>query len=377
MSSLFVQLALLASFAGCPFCSDLGGQTLTGDVNQASMVVFGSLSNPRLDPNGDFGAGQTDVIIEAVIKPHEYLTDKKIITLPRYVPVDKKNDKKWLIFCDIFKGKLDPYRGIPLESPDMVKYLQGAIAVEKKETPIRLRFFFDWLDHKEIELANDAYKEFAKSEYKDFAEMAKDIPADKVAKWLQDPNTPAYRLGLYGSMLGHSGKAEYGALLKKLLEDPQKQTSSGIDGMLAGYALLKPKEGWEYIRTILKDPAKQFLLRYAALRAVRFFWDTRPDVIDKKEQVEAVCLLLDQSDISDLAIEDLRKWKQCQVLDRVLELRDKKTHDVPIIQRSILRFALSCADNPKAEAFVKAARQKDANWVKDVEELLKLEQSIK
>ena len=143
--------------------------------------------------------------------------------------------------------------------------------------------------------------------------MAKEVPADSVAKWLQDPSTPAFRLGLYGSMLGHSGKPEYAALLRKMLDDPQKQTASGIDGMMAGYVLLKPKEGWEYVRGILKDPSKQFLLRYAALRAVRFFWDTRPDVIDKKEQVDALCLLLDQSDIADLAIEDLRKWKQCQV----------------------------------------------------------------
>src|SRR5262245_10916925 len=129
MYTLLIQLALLASSPACPFCSDLGGQTLTGDINQASMVVFGTLSNPRLDPNGDFGAGQTDLIIEAVIKKHEFLGDKKVIVLPRYVPVDKKNEKKWLIFCDVFKGKLDPYRGVPLESPDMVKYLMGAVEV--------------------------------------------------------------------------------------------------------------------------------------------------------------------------------------------------------------------------------------------------------
>jgi len=345
---------------GCPFCSDLGGQTLTGDVNQASMVLFGTLANPRLDPGGDFGAGQTDLNIAAVIKKHDFLGDKKVITLPRYVPLNKDDTSRWLVFCDVFKGKLDPYRGIPVKSDDIVKYLTGALVVKDKDTPARLRFFFDWLDHPETEIANDAYKEFAKADY-------------KIAKWLQDPDTPAFRLGLYGSMLGHSGRSEHADLLRKLLEDPQKRVSSGLDGMLAGYTLLKPKEGWEYIRSILGNPNKEFLLRYAALRSVRFFWETRPDVVKKDEMVDAVCLLLDQSDVADLAIEDLRKWKQCQVVDRVLALNQKSSHDVPIIRRAILRFALWCPDSEKGKQFVAEKRKKDPEWVKDVEELLKLE----
>ena len=367
---------------GCPFCSDLGGTTLTGDVNQASMVLFGTLGNARLDPNGDFGAGQTDLSIAHVIwkndkdgnkSAKEFLGDKKVITLPRYIPGEKDNKVKWLVFCDVFKGKLDPYRGLPVKSDEIVPYLTGALAVEKKDNAARLRFFFDWLDHSETEIANDAYKEFAKAEYKDFQAAAKDLSADKLAKWLQDPNTPAFRLGLYGSMLGHSAKPEHAELLRKLLDDPQKRISSGLDGMLAGYILLKPKEGWDYLRAILGNPNKEFLLRYAALRAVRFFWETRPDVIKKDDMVDAVCLLLDQSDVADLAIEDLRKWKQSQVLDKVLELNKKSTHDVPIIRRAILRFALDCKDNPKAKQFADAMRKKDPDWVKDVEELLKLE----
>src|SRR5262249_43036872 len=160
------------------------------------------------------------------------------------------------------------------------------------------------------------------------------------------------------------------ALLRKLLDDPEKRMNSGVDGMLAGYTLLKPKEGLEYIKGILKDPKKEFMLRYAALRAVRFFHDSRPDVIDKKELVEGVCLLLDQSDVADLAIEDLRKWGYWAAASRILGLGEKKSHDVPIVRRAILRYALSCPDT-KAAAYVAAARQKDAEMVKDVEELLK------
>ena len=121
-------LAVPPTACGCPFCS-MQGQTLTGEVNQASLVLFGTLTNARLNLGaGGFEQGSTDLQIEAVIKKHEILGDKKIITLPRYLPTDK-NTTKFLIFCDVFKGKIDPLRGIPVKSgSDIIKYLEGALA---------------------------------------------------------------------------------------------------------------------------------------------------------------------------------------------------------------------------------------------------------
>ena len=58
-------------------------------------------------------------------------------------------------------------------------------------------------DIKEFKLNGNA-------DYKDYHEMAKHLPADKIAKWLQDPNTPAFRYGLYASMLGHCGTEKHG-----------------------------------------------------------------------------------------------------------------------------------------------------------------------
>jgi hypothetical protein len=376
LAILVGMLVASVGLAWCPFCT-MSGQTLTDDVNQASMVLYGTLANARLDPNGDFGGGMTDLNIEAIVKKHEVLGDGKKLTLPRYVPTDKDSKVKFLIFCDVFKGKIDPYKGVPVKSDDIVKYLKGAIDLKGKDAPTRLRFFFDWLDNPDIEISNDAYKEFGNASYEDYRGMAKDLPADKIAKWLEDPNTPSFRYGLYASMLGHSGAAKHADLLRKMLDDPQKRVSTGVDGIMAGYALLKPKEGWTYIRGVLGDPKKEFMFRYAALRSVRFFWESRPDVIDKKELKTGLTLLLDQSDIADLAIEDLRKWKQCDLVEQVLALNDKPSHNIPIVRRSILRFALSCTDNAKATQFVQAMRKKDPEYVKDVEELLKLDAGTK
>jgi hypothetical protein len=353
------------------------GQTLVGDVGQASMVLYGTFTNAVLNGNGE-GGGTTDLAIEAVIKKHEILGDQKKITLPRYIPPAEKGAKvKFLVFCDVFKGAIDPYRGVPVAADsDMVKYLQGALANKDKRIGDRLRFYFDYLDNKEPEISNDAYKEFGNADYKDYQEMAKHLPAAKIVKWLEDPETPAFRYGLYASMLGHCGSAKDALVLRKMLDDPAKRTGSGVDGILAGYIMLAPTEGTDLIRSIMKDTQADFMYRYAALRAARFIWDARPDLASKGKLTASVEQLLPQADIADLAIEDLRKWAKWDAADQVFALKGLKSHDVPIIKRSILRYALSCP-GPKAAAIVAEWRKSDAETVKDMEELLKLEAGTK
>jgi hypothetical protein len=175
--------------------------------------------------------------------------------------------------------------------------------------------------------------------------------------------------------LGLCGKAEDGKLLRRMIDDPEKRKGSGIDGMLVGYVALQPKEAWKFITDLLKDQNQDFLMRYAGLRTARFLWEQRPDILPKKDLAEGVALLLDHGDMADFAIEDLRKWKRWEMCDRILELFGKKSHDVNVVKRSILRYALQCPQ-PAATAFVNRQRRRDPNWVKDTEELLKLESPV-
>ena len=57
-------------------------------------------------------------------------------------------------------------------------------------------------------------------------------------------------------------------------------------------------------------------------------------------------------------LEDLRKWNRWEVCDRILGLYGKKSHDIPIVKRSIIRYALSCPA-PKAKEFVELRRKAD------------------
>ena len=139
--TLLACVVLTAPASACPFCG-MSGSTLTQEVNQASMVLYGTLANPqqKLGLSGDAGDGSTDLILEKVIKSHKFVEGKKVITLPRYVPVVGKDKVHFLVFCDFFKGKIDPYRGMPIKGSDMPVYLEGALKVQNASLGKRLRF---------------------------------------------------------------------------------------------------------------------------------------------------------------------------------------------------------------------------------------------
>src|SRR5205807_1377172 len=86
----------------CPFCSEQKGPTFVEDFSQASIVLVGTFSNPKLGDNGFDST--TDFNIEQVVKEHEAIKGKKVIKLPRYQTASKT---KFLVFCDVYKGNLD------------------------------------------------------------------------------------------------------------------------------------------------------------------------------------------------------------------------------------------------------------------------------
>jgi len=389
--SFVVLVSFTSSIFACPFCSSQG-QTLSGEVGQADFIVLGTLSNMKSDAD-DPTRGTTDLTIQTVVKPHPFLAGKKMIVLPRVLNAGKK-DSRFLVFCginnpsgDIAKSAvvstlayanfesatIDPYRGEEIKGVSKLgEYLKGAIEARDKEPVTRLRYFFDYLDAGELIINSDAYMEFGNTEYKDVRKLAEGLPPEKLLKWLKDPGTPASRHGLYGLLLGHCGKPEDGKALRAILDQPDNAYSSGLDGMIAGYILLNPKEGWEYLNSIIANTKKEFPVRYAALKVLRFLWENHPGTVKKEQIIEGMKSMVAQEDISDLPMEDLRKWGQWDQTDFVLQFATIPSHNKQIVKRAILRFALSAADqnNAKAIAYVAQARLDDPERVKFAEEML-------
>ena len=103
-----------ATAAACSLCSGGANRaSLREDFASAKLVLYGALANPRINADG---AGSTELQIETVLKNDPALANRKTLNIARYVPVDPKSPPKFLVFCDIFNGQIDPYRGSPVKS---------------------------------------------------------------------------------------------------------------------------------------------------------------------------------------------------------------------------------------------------------------------
>jgi hypothetical protein len=368
---VLILLLLSLPTQACPFCKQ--GQTWMGETKLANMVLFGTLTNASSDPREGAPDGTTDMVIEMVVKNHDFLDKRKVMTLPRYIPPFQDGNKyQFLVFFNVIKNKLDPYRGVPIKADfDTAAYLKGALTVQDEKPQKRLAYFFNFLENPAGEISADAYQEFGNADYKDYKDLARTLPADRIAGWLSDRKTPTFRYGLYASLLGHCGSDKHAALLREMLDDPDRQFALGIDGVMAGYIMLKPKEGTDYLKSVLANPRKGFQHRYTALKVARFFWEYRSDVISHEELTEIMTPLLHMKDIADMAIEEFRKWRHFEIMDRILALQNDPVYNSTMVQRSILRYALSGKGNQAADQFVALQRRMDPKGVADLEEMLK------
>lgn len=372
-AGIVALLALPALTHACSLCGGVMSRgTLRQEAASAKLVLFGTLSNPRLNAGNGTGAG-TDLLIEHVIKPHAIVAGRKVVTLPRWVPVDLKDPPKFLVFCDVFNGALDPYQGGPVKTAAVVEYLKGAMALEKADKAQQLTYFARFLDDADTNVAADAFLEFAKSDDRDVARFARQLDAARLRKLLADPQTPGERLSLFAFMLGACGTAADGDFLARLLRQPDERVQAAYGGVLAGYIMLRPTDGWKLAYAILGDSKRKFSERASVQSTLRFFHGARQEA--RPEILRGMALVLPQGDMADLAIEDLRQWQWWDLTAEVLSQFGKKSHASPLVRRSMVRYALTCPQ-PEAKQFIGKLRSSEPDLVKDVEESLAFEKPI-
>src|SRR5262245_43095557 len=91
-------------------------------LKEAKIILLGSVEK------SDLTSGMSKIRILNVVRSDPFLKDAKSIELPKYLPItDPKDPPKFLIFCDVFQNKLDPYRGINVTTEETAKYLKGAL----------------------------------------------------------------------------------------------------------------------------------------------------------------------------------------------------------------------------------------------------------
>ena len=130
--------------------------------------------------------------------------------------------------------------------------------------------------------------------------------------------------------------------------------------------VLRPADGWKLTAAIIPDPKRQFLDRLAAISAVRFFHAWKPADFHA-EEMKVLAAVVEHGEVADMAIEDLRRWQLWDLTNAILAKHGRKSHDSPLVQRAILRYAVACPlpnarerSNGRHGAFRK--RSRDACW---------------
>lgn len=366
-----LALAMAAPLAAaCTFCDGniRAKQTLRLHYMAAKAVLHGQLKNPRFDKDDN---GFTDLHISSVLKDDPARGGRAVIVLRTYFPVVGNTPPDYLIFCNVANGTLDPTFGLPASSA-IVEYLKAGAKLSDTDPVAKLTFFFKYLDSTDAAIAADAFFEFARASDADIIKVAKQLDAAKVRKLIADPNTPPERLGVFSFLLGVTGGATDAAYLAALLnQNPlPERAATAFGGLLAGYILLAPAEGWSFAAGVLGDDKRTYSVRLSAIGTVRFLQATR-GANCKAEVLKCCAALLPHGDLADQAIEDLRRWGYWDLTNDILAQWAKPTHAAPIVRRSIVRYAL-CAPGDEPKRFVLAVKQTDPKLVRTVEESLEL-----
>ena len=368
MRSIPVFLFVLALFAtpapACSLCGTLSRATsLYHELESADGVLYGKIGNAK--PGVGVGKGTTDFDVLRVIKPEPTLPGGPVVVLHQFLPIlDPKDPPRYVIFFR--KGMAQPYTGRQLMTPAVLDFL-GEMQKHRADPAALLIFAGKHLDHADPHIADEAFMVFAKADDKLIGQVAKKLSAEKLRKLIQMPDMEPERLSMYAYLLGACGDAKDLDTLRALLKD--QRNFKAFEGILAGYVTMRPQEGWAYLHELLKNEKTPFLLRYATLRTMRFFYNASPEETGA-EVMRGLGVAVERADVADIAITDLRTWKRWEHTKTILACYDKASHRSPIVKNSIVRYALACP-HTEARELVERVRRQEPELVKYLQEDLK------
>jgi len=372
-------LAVAAPVGACPFC--VPSDTLSNQIYNSDAAVIVSRISGEEGEEGAFGT--TLVRIERVLHISPALAKASVdesaagvvktpavgdeVLVSRYYPPQK--EMRYLL-----RGA-DPENfqwgdNLVEMSDELLKYVLQAPPPDVD--PIkRAKYFLQFFEAENGEIASDAYGEFASIPYEAVVDLRERLPREKLRRWLFDDQVPGTRIGLYGMMLGLCGEKEDAALLEKKILEREREFRLGIDGVIGGYLLLTGDAGMDLLSAkVLEPDATPKGEVMSAMQAMRFMWTYGEDRVQKKKLRDAMRLLIDKPDHMDMAVRDLARWEDWSDMDQVVALYGTENYDDTTAKLAIVKYLLAAEkyepEKPSQEALdIKAAAQKHLDTLRE------------
>ena len=361
---LLVSLSgIPAALATCPFCPPAAPTLSEQAAGSDAVALVSFIASPKESPNEKTPASSTWKVVDVLKNFRGVLKKDGELKIP-----ERLSGRPGDLFLLMGKAEGRDAKVVTWDTPLAIseigfQYLKQAPAPETPRHQ-RLKYFLRFLEYPDPLLADDAYYEFAGADYEDLVLIKDSFSPERIRKWINDPDTLAPRLGLYGLMLGLSRNEEDAELLKGKILDEADKTRLGIDGIIGGYLLLTGEEGMTLLEnTKIKNPKAPVADVHAAMSAFRFLWDYGQGVVPKARLIAATRLLLDRLEVANLAIADLARWKDWSVMDKLMDVYRKGDPTNPLgqiaIRRAVIRYMIAATldvpesadpENPPAHA---------------------------
>lgn len=259
--------------------------------------------------------------------------------------------------------KVMTWNYVEATSDQVYDYIVSAPDLDAKN---RLSYFLTFLEHKESQIAADAWGEFANSDYKSICRHRGEFDRTKLRHWITQADTSPERLGLYGMMLGLCGNADDAAFLRKqILSGSSDELRFGIEGLMGGLLLITKDEGLEFLRTQLITRADVTGVEsLAVIQALQFAWTYEPDLIAKDKLQRALHPYLEKSSVRELVIRNMARWNDWSGLEKLPPLFAAAAVDKDSgTQRAIIGYLLTCR---KSESAAPQQRQRASLLIEEI-----------
>ena len=376
---ILVSVASSVSLAAmCPFC-DAPTLVMAEQIQQCDHLLLGKWVGGEKATDLRGGTSKFE-IIEIGFSKADRFQKGQIIEMPQYIagletatyslmgPEDRLED--WHSPSEVTADAWTYLSKMPMPVTD------------PKAQAERLMYFLPYFEHPDQLVSNDAFAEFAAAPYDVIVPLKDKLPREDILKWLTDPKTPVTRIGFYGLLAGLCGQLEDAPILEKKILVLDADFRLGIEGVMAGYLLIRGEEGLKVLEDAKmrskvalngegKEMALPFSETYAVMQALRFMWTYEPDRLPKERLKQSMQILLDRPELADLVITDLARWKDWAVQDRLMAMYDNEKFSIPAIKRAIVRYLYYCSQD-KGEVAADGAVPPRPDSALKAEENLKL-----
>lgn len=394
LSVLLLTLCNSAVNAHCPFC-DAPSLVMAEQLQQCDHMVLAKWIGGEKATELRGGSSKFEIIEIGFSKDDRFKVGQ-VVEMPQYIagsetakyslmgPEDRLED--WHAPAEVDSDAWAYLSKMPLPVTDPAAQSE------------RLLYFLPYFEHSDLMVSNDAFAEFAAAPYDVIVPLKDKLPREKILAWLADPKTPVTRIGFYGLLAGLCGHPEDAAVLEKKIIVLDADFRLGIEGVMAGYMLIRGEEGLKVLedakmrtRVAMNAEGKEIPLpfseTYAVMQALRFMWTYEPDRLPQDRLKQSMQILLDRPELADLVITDLSRWKDWAVQDRLMTMYSDEKFSIPAIRRAIVRYLYYCSQDKgtaaadgtpaaipehatKAEANLKLLEEKDPKTVGDAKRYL-------